>query len=161
MRFRFYMVMWIVLGLLLLAVTGCGEMYHQPAVQPQEGTRLAPPTASVPVTGVERTYNGVEGKSLTNPIPKDQASVNQGQSLFNTNCAMCHGQQGKGDGPVASAFIPQPADLTSSEVQSLTDGDIFLVITNGFSTMPSFRKQLVPDERWQIINYVRTFGQRQ
>ena len=94
-----------------------------------------------------------------NPIAKDQASVNRGASLYTTNCAMCHGVGGKGDGPVASAYVPVPADLTSSRVQSLTDGDVFLRITNGFSTMPAFRKQLTPDERWHIVNYVRTLGQ--
>ncbi len=149
---------WLVLGLLLLSLTGCGEMYHQPSFQPQEPPRLAPPTAAVPVTGVERSYTGVEGKDLTNPIPRDQASVDRGRNLYNTNCAMCHGREGRGDGAVASAYIPRPADLTSSRVQSLTDGDLFLRITNGFSTMPPFRGLLAPDERWHIVNYARTLG---
>ncbi len=152
---------WIVLGLLLLALTGCGEMYHQPSSQPQEAPRLAPPTAAVPVTGVERAYPGLDGRNLVNPISRDEASVGRGRSLYDINCTMCHGGQGRGDGPVAPAYIPQPADLTSSRIQSLTDGDIFLRITNGFSTMPAFRKQLTPEERWDIVNYVRTFGQRQ
>jgi hypothetical protein len=62
---------------------------------------------------------------------------------------------------VAPAYAPQPADLTTARVQDLTDGDIFLRITNGFSTMPAFRKQLAPDERWHVVNYVRSFMQRQ
>jgi len=150
---------WIVLGLLVLGLSGCGEMYRSAAIQRQEAPRLVPPTAAVPVTGVERTYAEVQGKDLGNPIRKDEASVNAGRRLYDVNCAMCHGEGGKGDGPVASAYIPQPADLTSQRVQSLTDGDIFLRITNGFGTMPDFRKKLSPDERWQIVNYVRTFGQ--
>ena len=159
MAFRFERVEWLVLSVLLLALTACGEMYQQPSFQPQEPPRLAPPAGAVPTTGAERTYAGVQGKDLLNPIAKDQASVNRGASLYTTNCAMCHGVGGKGDGPVASAYVPVPADLTSSRVQSLTDGDVFLRITNGFSTMPAFRKQLAPDERWHIVNYVRTFGQ--
>lgn len=148
----------IVLGLLLLALTGCGEMYHQPSFRPQESPRLAPPASAVPVTGVERAYTGVDGKTLMNPIPTDQAAVNRGKSLFETNCLMCHGPQGKGDGPVASAYVPKPADLTSPSVQGLADGEIFLVVTNGFSTMPAFRTQVAPDDRWRIVDYVRTLG---
>jgi mono/diheme cytochrome c family protein len=135
-------------------------MYHQPSFRPQEAPRLSPPKAAVPVTGVERSYDGVDGKTLSNPIPRDQVSIGQGQILFTTNCAMCHGQQGQGNGPVASAYTPQPANLTGAGIQALSDGEIFLVITNGFSTMPSFRKVLVPDERWQVVNYVRGFGQK-
>lgn len=160
MGLRSRIARWIVPGLLFLAVTGCGELYHQPAVQPQEPPRLVPPLGSVPVTGQEPVYPGLDGRGLTNPIPKDQTSFNRGQVLFNTNCTMCHGLQGRGNGPVAPAYAPQPADLTAPRIQSLTDGDIFLRITNGFSTMPSFRKQLEPDERWNVVNYVRSFGQR-
>jgi len=108
---------------------------------------------------VERTYAGVAGKDLVNPFLRDKASIEAGRSLYNANCAMCHGPEGKGDGPVAPAYIPQPADLTSPRVQSLTDGDIFLRVTNGFGTMPDFRKKLSPEERWHIVNYVRTWRQ--
>ncbi len=154
------LVRWIVPALLLLAVSGCGEMYHQPAYRPEEPPRLVPALGSVPVTGLEPTYAGVDGKTLKNPIANDQASFNRGKNLFNTFCIPCHGLQGKGNGPVASAYTPQPADLTSPAIQSLADGEIFLVITNGFSTMPSFRDRLQPNERWDLVNYVRSFGQK-
>lgn len=156
MGFRSYIAGWIVLGMFLLTLTGCGEMHRQPSVQPQESPRLAPPAAAVPVTGMEMVIPGIDGSGLANPIPSDEASVNLGQGLYDVNCAMCHGLEGRGDGAVASAYLPQPADLTASQVQDLTDGDIFLRITNGYSTMPAFRNQLAPDERWHIVNYVRT-----
>lgn len=161
MGVRLSVVRCIALGLLLLALVGCGEMYRQPAFQPQEGPRLALPAGSVPITGVERTYADVEGTDLKNPIARDEASTNRGRILYDINCAMCHGYQGKGDGAVASAYVPQPADLTSTRIQGLTDGDLFLRITNGFSTMPAFRKQLTPNDRWQIVNYLRAIGQGQ
>lgn len=160
MAFRSSVAKWIVPGLLFLAVTGCGEMYHQPAYRPQDPPRLVPPVGAVPVTGQEPVYPGLDGSGLANPIPNDQESFRRGQVLYNTNCAVCHGLQGIGNGPVAPAYAPQPADLTMPRVQNLTDGDLFLRITNGFSTMPAFRKQLEPGERWDIVNYVRSFGQR-
>jgi mono/diheme cytochrome c family protein len=156
MGFRAYAVSSIVLGLLLLTLTGCGEMYRQPSVRPQESPRLVPPAASVPVTGAEIPIPGLDGADLMNPIPPDEASVNLGRVLYAINCAMCHGQQGRGDGAVAPVYLPQPADLTDARVQDLTDGDLFLRITNGITTMPAFRNQLEADERWHIVNYMRT-----
>jgi mono/diheme cytochrome c family protein len=160
MRFRFHMARGIVLGLVLLTLTGCGEMYHQPAVQPLGAPLQVPPTAAVPITGVGPNYSGVEGKNLKNPTPTDQASVNRGGAYFATNCVMCHGLQGIGNGTVGAVFVPKPADLTSAPIQGLTDGDVFLVITNGFSTMPEYGSQLTPNQRWDVVNYVRTLGQR-
>lgn len=161
MRFLSHAIRWIALGSFLLILTGCGEMYQQPSFQPQEAPRLAAPAGSVPITGVEPVYQGVDGTGINNPIPRDEASIALGRGLYDINCAMCHGQQGRGDGAVAPAYVPPPADLTTSRVQGLSDGDIFLRITNGFSTMPAFRRQLAPEERWHIVNYVRTLGQGQ
>jgi mono/diheme cytochrome c family protein len=73
---------------------------------------------------------------------------------------MCHGEKGRGDGPVGQKFIPKPTDLSIARIQELGDEEIFLKITNGFQTMPSFKKDLAPQERWQIINHVRTLGVR-
>ena len=58
--------------------------------------------------------------------------LGRGAELFHINCTACHGTGGKGDGPVA-AFLKhkKPADLTSPAVQFLSDGAIFMVITNG------------------------------
>src|SRR5512133_1067276 len=153
MRLRSIVARLIMPGLFLLTLTGCGEMYHQPAYRPEEPPRLVPALGSVPATGIEPSYAGVDAKTLKNPIPNDQASFSRGQKLFNTFCIPCHGLQGKGNGAVASAYAPPPADLTNPRVQGLADGEIFLVITNGFSTMPYFRKQLLPSERWDVVNY--------
>ena len=53
-------------------------------------------------------------------------------------------------------FNPKPADLTSERVQSLSDQEIFLVITEGRGLMPSIAENLSPAERWDVINYVRS-----
>ncbi len=73
-----------------------------------------------------------------------------------TNCTPCHGPSGKGDGPAAAALNPKPADWTSDRVQKETDGTLFWKITNGRGAMPPW-KSLPEDERWNIVNYLRTF----
>ena len=60
------------------------------------------------------------------------------------------------DGAVGAFFKPKPFDLTSSTVQNLQDNDLFVVISQGFGVMPPFAENLSPEERWDVINYVRT-----
>ena len=52
-----------------------------------------------------------ECKSLEAP-PSSQAMADQGQALYLQNCASCHGDLGKGDGPAVAALDPKPRDLT-------------------------------------------------
>jgi hypothetical protein len=69
---------------------------------------------------------------------------------------MCHGQDGKGQGPLIGYFTPPPANLASDRVQALSDEQIFLVITQGWGLMPSIAEHLLIVERWDIVNHVHS-----
>ncbi len=45
-------------------------------------------------------------------VPITNASSNSGNEMFNSYCAVCHGKDGRGNGPAASAMKTSPADLT-------------------------------------------------
>src|SRR5690348_9880341 len=45
-------------------------------------------------------------------VPVQPTSMSSGQEMFKTYCATCHGPDGKGNGPAASALKKPPADLT-------------------------------------------------
>src|SRR5207247_3570773 len=78
-----------------------------------------------------------DAKAMKNPSPKDPKSIAEGKKLAETNCATCHGPEGKGNGPAAAALPPpKPADWTSAKVKSEPDGDIFWKIYNGREGMP-------------------------
>jgi mono/diheme cytochrome c family protein len=131
-------------------------MEIQPSYQPMEDPLPVPPR-SIPVEGAASIPNM---GAPTNPVSADDISINRGKELFQINCAVCHGEQGKGDGPVAS-FLQKtkPADLTSPAVQVISDGAIFMVITNGMpGTMPALNENLTVRERWDVVNYLRTLG---
>lgn len=131
-------------------------MSIQPSFRPMEDPLPVPPR-SIPVEGPAYIPNLGAPK---NPIPADQASVARGAELFHINCTICHGEGGKGDGPVAP-FLQnkKPADLTSPAVQFLSDGAIFMVITNGKpGAMPPLNENLTVRERWDVVNFVRTLG---
>jgi copper transport protein len=96
-----------------------------------------------------------------NPIPLNAESIATGQALFSTNCALCHGQTGKGDGPVGVTLNPRPADLTQHAVVGIhTDAQLFEWITNGFpgSRMPAFKSALSDTERWHLVNFIRSLA---
>lgn len=99
-----------------------------------------------------------EAKKLKNPIAANPASLAAGKALFMNDCAQCHGEQGKGDGSEAMMYDPQPADLTDAHMMSgMTDGEIFWKISEGRKPMPSFKKRFSDEQRWQLVNFVRSF----
>ena len=115
---------------------------------------LPVPADSIPIEGPAYIPNMGAPK---NPVPADDASLARGQELFHINCTQCHGLQGKGDGPVA-AFLrnKKPIDLTGPIGISLSDGAIFMTITNGTpGGMPALNENLTVRERWDVVNYVR------
>ncbi len=92
-----------------------------------------------------------------NPLPSSPASIKAGKKVFNNNCVSCHGDSGKGDGLLAASLPYKPADLDSPEVWRQTDGAIFWKISTGRQPMPTWDPALEEDERWNVINYMRSF----
>jgi mono/diheme cytochrome c family protein len=89
------------------------------------------------------------------PHPPTLASMALGRKRFETICIVCHGEWGRGDGRVASRGFPPPADLLGSRVRGFPDGRIFHVVSTGRNAMPSWARQLPPEERWAVVHYVR------
>jgi len=95
-------------------------------------------------------------KRLKNPLTANEENIAAGRSLFNQNCASCHGEDGKAKTDVAEAMTVKPTDLTDKKMQGITGGEIYWVITNGIkkSGMPAFKKATA-NERWQMTLYVK------
>ena len=101
----------------------------------------------------------LEDKLRKNPLPASHANLNAAKPVFNEYCSNCHGDSGKGDGSDAMMYDPSPSDLTDAKhMNSLTDGEIFYQITQGRKPMPSFRKKLTEDQRWQLVILVRSLA---
>ena len=94
-------------------------------------------------------------KELKNPL-SDKASINKGKAIYKTRCVVCHGEKGKGDGPAGKALNPPAADHSSAAVQAQTDGELFWKISEGRGPMVGWKLILSEEERWQLVNYIRT-----
>lgn len=92
-----------------------------------------------------------------NPVASDDKSIAAGKAAYVGNCLACHGKTGKGDGPSAPGLEKHPGDLTGGKVQDQTDGELFWKITTGRKPMPAYEKTLSDEQRWQVVDYLRTF----
>ncbi len=93
---------------------------------------------------------------IINPIKNDPSSITSGKKLYKMLCSVCHGMQGKGDGMGGSGLSPKPANFTTAQFQSQSDGAIFWKIEKGRSPMPNYESSIPEKKRWEIINYLRT-----
>jgi copper transport protein len=90
-----------------------------------------------------------------NPIPSTQDSIDKGRVLFMNNCTKCHGETGRGDGPLASSLPIPPANLYD-HIPYHPDQFFFGVMTKGLSgVMPAFENVLSENDRWNILNFLR------
>jgi mono/diheme cytochrome c family protein len=74
---------------------------------------------------------------------------------------MCHGDTGRGDGPVGLGLVPRPADFKIHMAAGHTDAQLFDWISNGVpgTAMPAWKNELSEEDRWNVLNYIQqSFG---
>jgi mono/diheme cytochrome c family protein len=94
------------------------------------------------------------GRELVNPQRATPDVLEKGKALYTIYCRVCHGDQGKGDGPMAGK-IPPPPSYRQDRLMAYPAGRVFHVISKGANKMPSYAAQLQPDERWLVVTYVQ------
>ena len=89
--------------------------------------------------------------AVATPAGGDPAA---GERLYRANCVSCHGRDGAGDGP--TAVLPRPRPL-GELIPSTSDVDLSYRIANGVAgtPMPPFAGQLTPEERADVVAYLR------
>src|SRR6266508_2044767 len=103
-------------------------------------------------------------------IPATAATVAKGKEIYEANCVQCHGPEGRGDGYGAPFLVPTPRDFTAGQFkfrttasgQLPTDDDLFRTISRGANGtgMPPWKYLLSDEDRWALVEYVKTFDQR-
>ena len=109
-----------------------------------------------------------EAHAVTNPLPASEEMVAKGKALYEGKafCKTCHGADGKGlGGDIAPGSLkgPLPRNFTDKRWQAArTDGELFWILKNGSkgtAMAPFIPLILTEEEAWQVLRYVRSFGQ--
>ena len=137
-------------------------MVNQRSIKPYT-MPLPPVEGTVPVTGAAPVIDIKTTPHFSNPRTRTSESINRGKFLYETYCLVCHGEQGKGDGPISSAaggpYIGV-RDLTDPAAVKLSDGEIYGVVADAHSMgrglMPRYGDKIRGADRWDVVNYVRT-----
>ena len=92
---------------------------------------------------------------VKNPLaPLTTADSAEAGRLFNINCGICHGLKAEANGPVAAKIGGVKSIIALSPTYS--DGRLFFVMTYGQNNMGSYASQLSREQRWRIVQYIRT-----
>ncbi len=163
--------------LCLLAIPAVGltlpwdkDMQDQPSMKPQDSL-VAEVNDSIPVGGrdvypppkdvIELVRARLDaGRTLVNPIAISPESLARGREMYDTHCIVCHGAQGRGNGPVGQKFVPQPMELNLDYVQLQPDGQLYYTISHGSLAMPFYRQAIATQDRWHLVNFIKeVFGE--
>lgn len=148
------------------------EAWRKPAEVDDEGKEVGRPVdvpmMLTPVEGsvprdfspydIPDTPEGLElAKELVNPISPTTEVLRRGHERFDIFCAVCHGK----DGQVANSFVAGEGrvqgivSITTPTVNEMPDGQIYHIVTHGRGRMPNYQAQLLPEDRWAVIHYLR------
>lgn len=114
------------------------------------GTGTSPSTDNDALAQVPPDYTG-----RTNPLGPDSAS--EGAGIFKSNCSMCHGTEGHGDGPAGEALDPRPKNL--AELQNEVNDDyLFWRISEGKpgTSMVAWKGILKEEQIWSVVTFLHT-----
>jgi mono/diheme cytochrome c family protein len=154
--------------LALLAVSGswsaCGHRAPADKTASNEGVVVARGPAVSPPPYTFSDY----------PVPpKPEVTpefVAHGKAVYEQNCAACHGIHGDAKADAAAFLLPKPRNFQAAKFKlrstpggSLpTDVDLFRAVSLGLpgTPMPPWRFTLKENDRWALVEYIKTFSPR-
>ena len=132
------------------------RMRVQPKLLPYQALLPATPEGIVPVVAQPALVPPAEaGGQLRNPLPDTVLTRETGQVYYGYYCAFCHGQTGRGDGPVGTSYAPAPTDLALPQVQALSDGALYRAMLTAVGHEPVLGYVIRPQATWYIVSCVR------
>lgn len=117
------------------------------------GSALVAASASIGDLGWQRGFDRTSG--LHSPIAMTGTAATAGSATYRERCSACHGERGRGDGPLAAVLDPRPADLVLHASQH-SDGELFYFVSRGVpgTPMPAWRDVLSETQRWEVVAYL-------
>lgn len=144
------------------AISGGSPAVHRFSEMPEWKNVLYPERIRDIVAYIRTLHRpfGAEGPSLARP-----GNVGAGKRIFTAYCAVCHGAEGRGDGPVTGMFGPKPFDFADKVgMAAKRDRELYEAIFGGGEAigkspfMPRWAGLLKEQEIWDVIAYVHTLS---
>jgi mono/diheme cytochrome c family protein len=102
-----------------------------------------------------------EEVSRQNPTKSTSTSIALGKKIYGFDCAMCHGKDGDGKGDLADSMGLKLRDYRDpATLKDLTDGELYYLLTKGKGKMPGDEDRMKPEQRWNLINYLRSLAKK-
>lgn len=153
------------------------DMYRSPAIEtyvdynfPDSMTSQLSPEKSIPRDyhpfSYENSTDGYElaGENLSNPLQLTEQTITEGKQLYESFCAHCHGEKGKGNGSITHPIygaVPSYSSETPNRrggrsMTQLKEGHIYHTIMYGLNSMGPHSSLIREKDRWKIVAYVQT-----
>src|SRR5215472_2665056 len=141
-----------IVGVLALAA-GAGVTQGRQQQPPQTNQETAEAAKSVANPHYAITD---EDKARKNPVDFTEVTVERGKKLFESQCAMCHGEKADGKGDVAQEMSLNLPNFTKPDtLKARTDGELFKIISLGNPVMPAQDKRMKEIHLWDLVNFLR------
>lgn len=103
----------------------------------------------------------VGARAAQNPVPNTPENLRAAMLHFADHCAVCHGNDGSGDGVFGRGLYPKPPDVRQAATQNRTDGELFWIVENGvrFTGMPAFAGHGPSADSWKLVLFIRHLPQ--
>lgn len=98
---------------------------------------------------------------VAEPWVSSPEMIEYGHKVYNTNCALCHGAEGKGDGAAGAALNPRPRNLVEGKwTQGQGAISHYNVLLNGIkgTSMASYAHFKAAD-RWALVHFIDSITQ--
>jgi mono/diheme cytochrome c family protein len=129
-----------------LAVLGFPAFSQEAPPAPATPQAAAPSPSEIPAEFVGKV----------NPVKATSESQSRAKKQYGWDCAMCHGDNGDGKGDVAADQKLQMRDYRDpTSLKTMSDGELFYIISHGKGKMPSEGDRAKPDEIWNLVIYLR------
>jgi mono/diheme cytochrome c family protein len=156
-KFKYFLV---VLVLIFGVTTYLAQEKKESGEKPAPAAPPATAPAAEQAPAVPHGFNITpEDAARKNPVRFSEINVQRGKKIYETQCAMCHGEKGDGKGDLAEEMKITPPDFTKPDtLAKRTDGELFTIIQSGSATMPGQSARLKDTHKWEVVNYLRSLS---
>jgi mono/diheme cytochrome c family protein len=98
------------------------------------------------------------GAKLKNPLVLNDVALDKGKALYTVYCAVCHGDEGAGDGTIVKNGKYPPVPSYADRLPTVSQGQMYHSITWGKNLMGGYASQINAEERWQLVYYIQKLG---